>query len=64
MPRQSGSAQMTEYDIRITPSDQLPITREHIVESDLNDSAMLIVAEEGGTQQLRLHYHLYVKAKL
>jgi len=64
MPRQSGSAQLAEYDIRVTPSDQLPITREQIVDSDLNASEVVIVAEEGGTPQLRLHYHIYVKAKL
>ena len=64
MPRQSGSAQLAEYDIRITPTDQMPITREHILESDLKTSEIVLVAEEGGTPQLRLHYHLYVKAKL
>lgn len=64
MPRKSGSAQLAEYDIRVTPSDQLPITKEQIVDSDLNDSEVVLVAEEGGTPQLRLHYHIYVKAKL
>lgn len=64
MPRQTGTALLQEYDIRVTPSDQQPITKEQIVESDLNDSEVVIVAEEGGTPQLRLHYHIYLKAKL
>lgn len=62
MPRHSGTAQQQEYDIRVTPSDQQPITREQIVETDLNKSEVVIVAEEGGTPQLRLHYHIYVRA--
>lgn len=65
MPRHSGTARMTEFDLRITPTDQNPITKEQIMESDLNKAEVLIVAEEGtpnGTPVL--HYHIYVKAKL
>jgi len=64
MPPKIGTASQQEFDIRITPVDQMPITKEHIQESDLHTSDIIIVAEEGGTPQLKLHYHLYVKAKL
>jgi len=64
MPPKAGTASLQEYDIRITPVDQMPITKEHIQESDLHTSEVIIVAEEGGNPQLKLHYHLYVKARL
>ena len=64
MPRKVGTAKLAEFDVRITPSDGLPITREHILETDLKESIIAIVAEEGGTPECRLHYHLYIKAKL
>ena len=65
MPRHSGTARLTEYDLRITPTDQRPITKEEIMESDLNKAEVLIVAEEGEPNGIPvLHYHIYVKAKL
>ena len=64
MPRKPNTATLTEYDIRITPTDQLPITKEDILESHLKDAEIVIVGEEGGNPSLRLHYHMYVKARL
>lgn len=65
MPRKSGTAQMQEFDVRITPTDQQPITKAQIVESDLNIAEILIVCQEGEPNGVPvLHYHLYVKAKI
>lgn len=56
---------MQEFDIRITPTDQQPITKAQIVESDLNIAEILIVCQEGEPNGVPvLHYHLYVKAKI
>lgn len=64
MPRKLGTAQLATYDVRITPTDQLPITKEQIMESDLKISEVILVAEEGGTPELKLHYHMYLKTTL
>jgi len=65
MPRHSGTARLTEFDLRITPTDQKRITKEEILESDLNKAEVVIVAEEGEPNGIpKLHYHLYVKARL
>lgn len=64
MPRKIGTAVESEFDLRITPSDQCPILQEEF-KSHLKDAIQVIACEEGepdGTPQL--HYHLYVKAKI
>lgn len=48
---------MREWDVRITPSDQ---TRIEFDPTD-TDFEVFVACEEGGTPDLRLHYHLYVK---
>jgi len=49
---------MREWDVRITPSDQEPVQFEFQDE----DFEVLVACREGGTPELRLHYHLYVKS--
>jgi len=46
-------------ELRITPPDGLPITEWKQTEDDFKQ---LIVAEEGGTNEVRLHYHAYVES--
>jgi len=46
---------MVEWDIRITPSDQLPIAFDPLSE----DFQVFVACEEGGTPDLKLHYHIY-----
>lgn len=65
MPRKTGTARLQEFEIRITPTDQLPITKEHIIESDLNVADIIVMCEEGEPNgRPVLHYHMYVKAKI
>jgi len=64
MTRKLGTAKLQEFDIRITPTDGMPITKEQFLASDLKVAEQAIVGQEGGTPQLRLHYHIYLKAKL
>jgi len=64
MPRKLGTAKLQEFDLRITPTDGMPITKQEFMESDLKAAEKVIVGQEGGTPQLRLHYHLYVKGNL
>lgn len=65
MPRKLGTARLQEFDIRITPTYQLPITKEHILESDLHVAEVVIMCEEGEPNGIPvLHYHMYVKAHL
>lgn len=64
MPRKIGTAVESEFDVRITPSDQEPILQEDF-KSHLKDAIQVIVCEEGepnGTPQL--HYHAYIRAKI
>lgn len=60
MPRPATS--IFEWDVRITPTDQLPIT-DWSVFAERSDTKV-IAAEEGGTNDLRLHYHVYVWGRL
>jgi len=64
MPRKIGTAIESEFDVRITPSDQKPILSEEF-KSHLKDAIQVIVCEEGepnGTPQL--HYHAYIRSKI
>jgi len=65
MGRKSGTAKLQEFEVRITPTDGEPITKEEFIGTDLNKAEILIVAQEGGgDSNQQLHYHLFVKAKL
>lgn len=46
---------MKEWDVRITPSDQAPIVFDPTEE----DFKVFVACEEGGTDDLRLHYHIF-----
>ena len=65
MPKKIGtSADEAQYDVRITPSDSVPISQEEF-KSHLKEAIQVIACEEGepnGTPQL--HYHVYVRAKI
>lgn len=64
MPRKIGSAIESEFDARITPVDQKPIPKEKF-ESHLKDAIQVIVCEEGESNGTpKLHYHLYIRAKI
>lgn len=45
-------------ELRITPPDGLPITDWKVTDDDFK---VCLAAEEGGTPDVRLHYHLYVE---
>jgi len=64
MPRKIGTAIESEFDLRITPSDQEPISSEEF-KNHLKDAIQVIVCEEGEPNgKPKLHYHLYVRAKI
>lgn len=64
MPRKIGTAVESEFDIRITPTDQQPILPEEF-KSHLKDAIQVIACEEGEPNgKPQLHYHVYVKAKI
>jgi len=64
MPRKIGTAVESEFDLRITPSDQQPILHDEF-KNHLKDAIQVIVCEEGEPNgKPQLHYHLYVKAKI
>jgi len=61
MPRILGTAKLAEFEMRITPSDGLPIRIDEL-KKDLEIADVLIVSQEGGTDtDKKLHYHAYVK---
>lgn len=45
-------------ELRITPPDGLPITDWKITQGDFK---MLLACEEGGVEDVRLHYHCYIE---
>jgi len=71
MPRPKRDPTSVEaLELRITPPDGLPIEcwkivdpdkAEFVSEHERNDFKVLIAAQEGGTPDCRLHYHLYVE---
>lgn len=64
MPRKAGTAKLQEFEIRITPTDQLPITEEQF-RMAFEKAIEYVIAEEGEPNgEPKLHYHGYVKAKL
>lgn len=46
-------------ELRITPPDGKPITDWQITDKDFK---LAIIAEEGGTDEVRLHYHAYIES--
>jgi len=56
MPRpKSVNSPWKKYDVRITPTDGLPI-EYHPTDEDFE---VFVACEEGGTTDLKLHYHIY-----
>jgi len=49
---------MKSWDVRITPSDQTRIVFDPTPE----DFLVFVACEEGGTDDLRLHYHIYCES--
>jgi len=47
-------------ELRITPPDGKPITDWKVNEDDFK---VLLACEEGGTEDVRLHYHAYIECK-
>lgn len=59
MPRPATRA--CYWDIRITPVDQEPISDWSVFEDTAREGTKVIACEEGGTAELRLHYHVYLE---
>lgn len=49
---------MREWDVRITPSDGMPIA----FNPSPDDYKVFVACQEGGTEDLRLHYHIYCES--
>jgi len=64
MPRQIGTAEESEFDIRITPTDQVPITIEEF-KKVFEHTIEAVICEEGEPDgEPKLHYHGYIRAKI
>jgi len=56
---------LAEWSIRITPTNQEPISAEEFNEKGLKDAEQLLVCEEGAPNgSPRLHYHIYIKTRI
>jgi len=61
MPRKVGSAPYSKFDLRITPTDQLPIDDW----SSLDVSEKYMAFQEGGEGTTKkLHYHVYLEGNI
>jgi len=61
MPRKVGNAPYSKFDLRITPTDQLPIVDWSL----LDVSEKYMVFQEGGEGTTKkLHYHVYVEGNI
>jgi len=59
MPRTKANPdELLTLELRITPPDGQPITDWQITDKDFKQ---VIAAQEGGTEDTRLHYHAYVE---
>lgn len=59
MPRPKLDPEATLIkEVRITPADGLPIDDWKVCEQDFK---ICVAAQEGGTPERRLHYHLYIE---
>lgn len=55
-------SQTAEWSIRITPTNQMTITKDEFLEKGLKDAELLLVCEEGEPDgSPKLHYHIYIK---
>jgi len=55
----------TEWDIRATPVSQVDVSTEawtRLISTDKDER--LLVCREGGTTELKLHYHIYFKSRM
>jgi hypothetical protein len=51
-----------EWEARLTPQNQTQVTDWSPMLNKINDeNAQIIICEEGGTEECRLHYHLSIK---
>jgi len=64
MPRKPNTAVLTAYDLRVTPSDQQTITKTEWMNAFPETDTILVCEEGGKDTEIRLHYHVYLKAKL
>lgn len=64
MPRTIGTAKESEFDIRITPSDQVPITHEEFKKVFENTIETVICEEGEPNGEPKLHYHGYIKCNI
>lgn len=59
MPRPKlNPDEVLALELRITPPDAQPITEWNITDTDFKQA---IIAQEGGTDDCRLHYHVYIE---
>ena len=64
MPRKIGTAKLQEFEVRVTPRLQEPITEQEFKEA-FKDTLEYLICEEGEPNgSPKLHYHGYVKAKI
>lgn len=55
----------TEWDIRATPVSQVDVpTEEWARLTSADKDERLLVCREGGTTELKLHYHIYFKSRM
>jgi len=61
MPRKVGTAPYSKFDLRITPTDQLPIVDWALL--DVSEKYMIF--QEGGEgTTAKLHYHIYLEGNV
>jgi len=64
MPKKTGTAKLQEFEIRITPREQNPVSEEEFKKS-FEAALEYLICEEGEPNgEPKLHYHGYVKAKI
>jgi len=64
MPRKSNTAQLQEYDCRVTPTDQQEIVKQEWLDAFVDPVSILVCKEGGNDSGKKLHYHVYLKATL
>lgn len=58
-------SELAEWSIRITPTNQMTITKDEFLEKGLKDAELLLVCEEGEPNgSPKLHYHIYIKTNI
>jgi len=61
MPRRVGDAPYSKFDLRITPTDQLPIVEWALL--DVSEKYMIFQEGGEGTTK-KLHYHIYLEGSV